>query len=61
VAQQSIPAEKYVEILAELEPTFTHHPRAKELIARLLSELGCDSKTYSTRLPTADYHRLCPR
>ncbi len=42
-----MPAEKYVEILAELKPTFIHHPRAKELIAGLLSELGCDlEKTY---------------
>ena len=47
VAQESMPAEKYVEILAELKPTFIHHPRAKELIAGLLSELGCDlEKTF---------------
>jgi hypothetical protein len=47
VAQDSMPAERYVEILAELKPTFIHHPRAKELIAGLLSELGCDlEKTY---------------
>ena len=40
-------AERYVEILAELKPTFIHHPRAKELIAGLLSELGCDiERTY---------------
>jgi hypothetical protein len=47
VAQASMSAERYVEILAELKPTFIHHPRAKELIASLLSELGCDlEKTY---------------
>jgi len=47
VAQESMPAERYVEILAELKPTFIHHPRAKELIAGLLSELGCDiERTY---------------
>jgi hypothetical protein len=47
VAQDSMPAERYVEILAELKPTFIHHPRAKELIAGLLSEVGCDlEKTY---------------
>jgi hypothetical protein len=47
VAQESMPAEEYVEILAELKPTFIHHPRAKELITGLLSELGCDvDKTY---------------
>ena len=40
-------AERYVEILAELKPTFIHHPRAKELIAALLAEVGCDiEKTY---------------
>lgn len=47
MAQESMSAEKYVEILAELKPTFIHHPRAKELIAGLLSELGCDlEQTY---------------
>jgi hypothetical protein len=42
VAQESMPPERYVEILAKLKPTFIHHPRAKELIAGLLSDLGCD-------------------
>jgi hypothetical protein len=47
VAQESMPAEKYVAILAELKPTFIHHPEAKRLIAAMLSELGCDvEKTY---------------
>lgn len=47
VAQEGMPPERYVEILAELKPTFIHHPRAKELIAGLLSELGCDiERTY---------------
>jgi hypothetical protein len=47
VAQESMPPEQYVEILAKLKPTFIHHPRAKELIAGLLSNLGCDiERTY---------------
>jgi hypothetical protein len=47
LAQDDMPAERYVEILAELKPTFIHHPRAKELIAGLLSEAGCDlERTY---------------
>jgi hypothetical protein len=47
IAQESMPAERYVEILAELKPTFIHHPRAKELIAGMLSELGADiERTY---------------
>jgi len=47
VAQESMTPERYVEILAELKPGFIHHPRAKELIAGLLSELGCDiERTY---------------
>jgi hypothetical protein len=47
VAQESMPPERYVEILAELKPRFIHHPRAKELIAGLLSEVGCDiARTY---------------
>jgi hypothetical protein len=47
VAQESMAPERYVEILAELKPTFIHHPRAKELIAGLLSDLGADiERTY---------------
>lgn len=46
-AQEHMPAERYVEILAELKPKFIHHPRAKELIAGLLSEVGADvDRTY---------------
>jgi hypothetical protein len=47
MAQERMPAERYVEILAELKPMFIHHPRAKEFISGLLSELGCDTdRTY---------------
>jgi hypothetical protein len=47
VAQESLTAERYVEILADLKPKFIHHPRAKQLIGGLLSELGCDlDETY---------------
>ena len=47
VAQESLPAERYVEILAELKPEFIHHPQAKVLIRELLSDLGCDvERTY---------------
>jgi hypothetical protein len=47
VAQESMSPERYVEILADLKPSFIHDPRAKELIAGLLSEVGCDiEKTY---------------
>src|SRR5689334_7070356 len=46
-AQEQMPAERYVEILAELKPKFIHHPRAKELIAGMLTEIGADiEKTY---------------
>jgi hypothetical protein len=41
-AQHKIPVEKFVNILAKLKPSFIHHPRAKELIPGILSELGCD-------------------
>jgi len=47
VAQESLPPEEYVEILAELKPRFIHHPRAKELIAGMLSDVGCNlEETY---------------
>jgi hypothetical protein len=41
-AQEHMAAEAYVEILANLKPRFIHHPEAKELIAGMLAELGCD-------------------
>jgi hypothetical protein len=47
MAQDSMPVEKYVEILAELKPKFIHHPKSKQLIQRILAEFGCDlRKTY---------------
>jgi hypothetical protein len=47
VAQESLPPEKYVDILADLKPRFIHHPRAKELIAGMLSDVGCNlDETY---------------
>jgi hypothetical protein len=47
VAQESVSAERYVEILADLKPRFIHEPRCKQLIAGILGELGCDiEKTY---------------
>ena len=46
-AQFSLPVEHFVAILAELKPTFTHHPRSKELIRDILGEFNCDlDKTY---------------
>jgi hypothetical protein len=46
-AQFRLPVEKYVEVLAALKPRFIHHPKCKELLPGILSELGCDpAKTY---------------
>jgi len=46
-AQFSLPVEQYVAILADLKPRFIHHPTCKELLSRILGELGCDlEKTY---------------
>lgn len=47
VAQDSMTAEDYAGILADLKPKFIHNPRCKELIAGLLADLGCDlDRTY---------------
>lgn len=47
VAQESMSAERYVEILADLKPRFIHDPRCKQLIAGMLGDLGCDiERTY---------------
>ncbi len=43
-AQDKIPAEDYAAVLADLKPTFIHHPRAKELIGSMLADVGCDAE-----------------
>ncbi len=46
-AQNSLPVEEFVAVLAELKPRFTNHPEAKRLIQGILSEYGCElSDTY---------------
>jgi hypothetical protein len=46
-AQHDLPVERFAAILAELKPKFIHHPKSKQLIQALLSEVGCDlAKTY---------------
>jgi hypothetical protein len=46
-AQDSLPVEKFVEIVGPLKPRFIHHPRTKELLLDLLRDLGADmDKTY---------------
>ena len=41
-AQDELPVERFVEILADFKPRFIHHPRAKTLIRDFLEEAGCD-------------------
>jgi hypothetical protein len=41
-AQHHLPVERFAAILAELKPKFIHHPRSKQLIQQLLTEIGCD-------------------
>ena len=44
---EMLPVERCVEILSVLKPEFIHHPKAKECIQEILTELGCDlEKTY---------------
>jgi hypothetical protein len=57
-AQSALAVEQYVAILVTLKPRFIHHPRCKELLPRLLGELGCDlDQTYFDvpRLRTATH------
>jgi hypothetical protein len=45
--QESMPAEECAKVLAVLKPKFIHHPKAKEYVAEMLRESGCDlAKTY---------------
>jgi hypothetical protein len=41
-AQDHLEVEQYAAILAELKPKFIHHPRSKELLRGVLSDLDCD-------------------
>ena len=46
-AQFELPVERFVAIIAPLKTRFTQHPRSKELLRRLLEDLGCDAhETY---------------
>lgn len=38
----STPVEECATTLAKLKPTFIHHPKAKEWIAEILADFGCD-------------------
>jgi hypothetical protein len=44
---EHLPVERCVQILADLKPSFIHHPQSKELIRGILSERGCNlEQTY---------------
>lgn len=46
-AQHAMPVEEYVGVMAPLKPAFIHHPKTKELIREVVSDLGCDlEQTY---------------
>lgn len=46
-AQHHLPVEEYVAVLTQLKPKFINHPRSKELLQGILSEMGCDpEQTY---------------
>jgi hypothetical protein len=46
-AQYDLPVEQFAAVLADLKPRFIHHPRCKELLPVVMSELGCDlDRTY---------------
>ena len=41
-AQNAMPVEEYVAIVAALKPRFIHHPKTQSLITDLLEEVDCD-------------------
>jgi hypothetical protein len=46
-AQFDLPVERFVEIVAPLQPRFIHHAESKRLIQAILDEFGCDpEQTY---------------
>jgi hypothetical protein len=49
-------AEKCAEVLAVLKPPFIHHPRAKEYIREMLTEVGCDLEETYFDVPASGLH-----
>jgi hypothetical protein len=46
-AQHHLTSQEYVDLLAQLKPTFINHPRSKELVRGILADLGADlEQTY---------------
>ena len=46
-AQYEMEVTEYARVLADLKPSFIHHPRCKELLPAILTEFGCDpARTY---------------
>jgi hypothetical protein len=46
-AEYKLPTQEYIAILARLKPTFVHHSKSKQLIQRMLEEMGAElDKTY---------------
>ena len=46
-AQHRLPVEEYVAVLTRLKPVFINHPRSKELLQQILTEMDCDpEQTY---------------
>src|SRR6185295_10264038 len=43
-AQHHMEKQAYVDVLADLKPTFINHPRSKELVAGILADLGVDTE-----------------
>lgn len=46
-AQHRLTAPEYVDVLAKLKPTFINHPRCKEILRQIFTDLGVDlTQTY---------------
>jgi hypothetical protein len=46
-AQHHLSVERYIEILTALKPRFINHPTSKQLLQKMLEDMGCDrDKTY---------------
>src|SRR5690242_6876564 len=43
-AQHHMEKQAYVDVLADLKPTFINHPRSKELVAGILADLGTSAE-----------------
>lgn len=51
LAQFALPVEQFAAILGKLKPAFIHHPRCKELLPKMMADVGCSISDHYFDVP----------